>query len=285
MSCIVGEHLKKTSPILKKYYWYRYFLRVSLFSVSPHRQLRELRSSSVTGRGSARGSVGSLSPNLSSSGSPHVPNRSPAGIKRRPASFHARTSRTPRPNELKVTPFSRMLNTPTSVDSLPRLRRFTSSQTQLCSFAYLGHDEGQAGSKCQEDKKEATEPKDEEQQVEEEEGAGTAHPPTREAAKEKKGEKGEEKKQEEQVQWKQSEVLCQPVSERNQGAGASSTKAGTQERRDLVEVSLSEVKSPRGPAGGQEVMAELEVEGDTGVDGDDQKMCCGFFFKVTVVFI
>lgn len=246
-----------------------------LLSVSPHRQLRELRSSSVTGRGSTRGSVGSLSPNLSSSGSPHVPNRSPAGIKRRPASFHARTSRTPRPNELKVTPFSRMLNTPTSVDSLPRLRRFTSSQTQLCSFAYLGHDEGPACSKSQEDKEEATEPKDEEE--EEEEGAGTARHPTREAATEKDDERGEGKKR--------SEVLCQPVSERSQGTGAISVKAGTQERKDLVEVSLSEMKTPGGPVGGQEEMAEVEVEGDAGGDGDDQKMCCGFFFKVTVTLI
>lgn len=235
----------------------------------------------MTGRGSARGSVGSLSPNLSSYGSPHAPNRSPAGIKRRPASFHARTSRTPRPNELKVTPFCRMLNTPTSVDSLPRLRRFTSSQTQLCSFAYLGHDEGPAGSKSQEDKEEATEPKDEE----EEEGAGTARHPTRKAAKEKDDETGEGQKQEEQVQWKPSEVLCQPVSERSQGTGAISVKAGTQERKDLVEVSLSEVKAPGGPAGGQEEVAEVEVEGDAGGDGDDQKMCCGFFFKVTVTLI
>ncbi|KAM8838163.1 calmodulin-regulated spectrin-associated protein 2 isoform 1-T1 [Synchiropus picturatus] len=104
---------------------------------SPHRQLRELRSSSVAGRGS----VGSLSPILSSSGSNRTSNRSSSGIKRRPASFHARTPRTPRPTDLKVTPFSRMLNTPTSVDSLPRLRRFTMSQTQSSSFAYLGNEE------------------------------------------------------------------------------------------------------------------------------------------------
>uniref|UniRef100_A0AAR2LL52 CKK domain-containing protein n=1 Tax=Pygocentrus nattereri TaxID=42514 RepID=A0AAR2LL52_PYGNA len=74
--------------------------------------------------------------------SPRTTQRSPAPIKRKSASFHARTPRTPRPNELKVTPFSRMLNTPQSVDSLPRLRRFSPSQTQTSSFAYLGHDEG-----------------------------------------------------------------------------------------------------------------------------------------------
>uniref|UniRef100_H3C0Y9 Calmodulin regulated spectrin associated protein family member 2 n=1 Tax=Tetraodon nigroviridis TaxID=99883 RepID=H3C0Y9_TETNG len=131
-------------------------------------------------------------PQAAPRGSPHAPNRSPAGIKRRPASFHARTPRTPRPNDLKVTPFSRMLNPPTSVDSLPRLRRFTSSQSQLSSFAYLGHEE-------------------------------------------------------------------------------SRVKAENQDRRDLVEVPLSGLKPPEGPSSGQ------EMEGEE--DGDDQKMCCGFFFK------
>ncbi|XP_028296620.1 calmodulin-regulated spectrin-associated protein 2 isoform X3 [Gouania willdenowi] len=108
---------------------------------SPHRQLRELRSSSVSGRGCGRGSVGSLSPVLtSSSSSAHVSaSRSPAGIKRRPASFHARTPRTPRPNDVKVAPFSRMLDTPTSVDSLPRLRRFSTNQSQSSAFAYMSH--------------------------------------------------------------------------------------------------------------------------------------------------
>lgn len=236
-----------------------------------HRQLRELRSSSVTGRGSGRGSVGSLSPNLSSSGSPHAPNRSPAGIKRRPASFHARTSRTPRPNDLKVTPFSRMLNTPTSVDSLPRLRRFTSSQTQLSSFAYLGHDEGPGGSKSKV-------VKDNNEETVAKESAGTPQPSTREAAKEKE-DKREERKQAEQAQSKgevkQTEVLCQPLSE-IQGPTASRVKADPQDRRDLVEVPLSGLEPPGGPPSGQEMMGEGEVD----AGGDDQKMCCGFFFKV-----
>nr|XP_046264746.1 calmodulin-regulated spectrin-associated protein 2 isoform X2 [Scatophagus argus] len=253
---------------------------------SPHRQLRELRSSSVTGRGSGRGSVGSLSPILSSSGSPHAPNRSPAGIKRRPASFHARTPRTPRPNDLKVTPFSRMLNTPTSVDSLPRLRRFNSSQTQLSSFAYLGHDDGQAPRKNQEakDNKEST--KDKEETVAKE-SAGTPQPSTKEAAKEKEDGSQDERKQTEQArskgeakQTRSSEVLCQPVSE-IQGPKLSRVKGDSQDRRDLVEVPLSGLKPPGRPPGGQETSGEGEVEGEAGGDihGDDQKMCCGFFFK------
>ncbi|XP_041659012.1 calmodulin-regulated spectrin-associated protein 2 isoform X2 [Cheilinus undulatus] len=240
---------------------------------SPHRQLRELRSSSVTGRGSGRGSVGSLSPILSSSGSPHAPNRSPAGIKRRPASFHARTPRTPRPNDLKVTPFSRMLNTPTSVDSLPRLRRFTSSQSQLSSFSYLGHDDSSGESNNQESKddKENTEDKDE---TEARTSAGT-HQPS-EAAKEKESEKQEERKQTEQAQSqeevkqsKSSEVLCQPVSDIKAPTG-SQVKGDSQDRRDLVEVPLSGLNAQ-----------EMTEEGDAGRDAfrEDQKMCCGFFFK------
>ncbi|XP_028282916.1 calmodulin-regulated spectrin-associated protein 2 isoform X2 [Parambassis ranga] len=239
---------------------------------SPHRQLRELRSSSVTGRGSGRGSVGSLSPILSSSGSPRAANRSPAGIKRRPASFHARTPRTPRPNDLKVTPFSRMLNTPTSVDSLPRLRRFTPSQTQISSFAYLSHDEGPRQGKNQDtkDNKENTGSKE----TAEKKSAGTPQPPAKEAAKETEDERQEETRETELKgdgkQSRTSEVLCQPMSE-IQGATGSWVKADQQDRKDLVEVPLSRLKAPNGQ--GQEVAGE----GETG--GEEQKMCCGFFFK------
>ncbi|XP_029970034.1 calmodulin-regulated spectrin-associated protein 2 [Salarias fasciatus] len=212
---------------------------------SPHRQLRELRSSSVTGRGSGRASVGSLSPILSSSGSPRAPNRSSAGIKRRPASFHARTPRTPRPNDLKVTPFSRMLNTPTSVDSLPRLRRFTLSQTHSSSFAYLGQDDdpksqdGKAGKDNSDEKKKS--PGAAQEGAEGEEGAVK---PSR-----------------------TSGVVSQPLAD-VQGAASSRAKAESQDRRDLVEVPLSRLKPP-----------QLEVEPEGLNCGDEQKMCCGFFFK------
>lgn len=243
----------------------------------PHRQLRDLRSSSVTGRGSGRGSVGSLSPNLSSSGSAHAPSRSPAGIKRRPASFHARTSRTPRPNELKVTPFSRMLNPPTSVDSLPRLRRFASSQTQLSSFAYLGHNEVPGESKSQE----ATDSKEESVAKG---SAGTSQPSANKAPKE---EDEREQKQAEQTrtkgedkQTRLSEVLHQPVSE-IKGPTSSRIKGDYQDRRDLVEVPMSGLKAPGGQPGGQKMVGEVEEDTGGDVCGEDQKMCCGFFFKVS----
>uniref|UniRef100_A0A7N8WL37 Calmodulin regulated spectrin-associated protein family, member 2b n=1 Tax=Mastacembelus armatus TaxID=205130 RepID=A0A7N8WL37_9TELE len=225
---------------------------------------------SVTGRGSGRGSVGSLSPILSSSGSPRAPNHSPAGIKRRPASFHARTPRTPRPNDLKVTPFSRMLNTPTSVDSLPRLRRFTPSQTQLSSFAYLGHSEGTMESKSQEVRDNKKTAKDKEETVSRK-SAGTSQAPTEEAAKVKENQ--ERHKESDVKQSGTSEVLCQPVSE-IQGAAGNRIKGDPQDRRDLVEVPLSGLKPPSGHS------QERTGEGETGDSyGDEQKMCCGFFFK------
>ncbi|KAM9323288.1 calmodulin-regulated spectrin-associated protein 2 [Pholidichthys leucotaenia] len=235
---------------------------------SPHRQLRELRSSSVTGRGSGRGSVGSLSPILTSSGSPRAPNRSPAGIKRRPASFHARTPRTPRPNDLKVTPFSRMLNTPTSVDSLPRLRRFTPTQTQLSSFAYLGHDE-ESGESKNEDPKDNKDNGEHKEETAVKMSAGT--PNTKEASKKKEEERKELKR--EVKQSRTSEVLCQPVSETH--GATERPKVDPQDRRDLVEVPLSRLKPPDGR--GQEATEEGQAGGDACCD--DQKMCCGFFFK------
>lgn len=232
---------------------------------SPHRQLRELRSSSVTGRGSGRGSVGSLSPILSSSGSPRAPNRSPAGIKRRPASFHARTPRTPRPNDLKVPPLSRMLNTPTSVDSLPRLRRFNSSQTQQSSFAYLGHDEGLKERHNQDLKDEKDDPKTKEKTA--------AKTSDEEEAKEKINKQIKDRT-EFKDESKTSEVFCQPVSE-IKGGVVSQSQDETQERKDLVDVPLSRLKPP----GGQGPPTKEEGEKGEETFGDDQKMCCGFFFK------
>ncbi|XP_061551285.1 calmodulin-regulated spectrin-associated protein 2 isoform X3 [Phycodurus eques] len=225
---------------------------------SPHRQLRELRSSSVTGRGSTRGSVGSLSPILSSSGSANSVSRPAAGLKRRPASFHARTPRIPRPNDLKISPINRMLNTPTSVDSLPRLRRFTSSQTHTSAFAYLSYDEGSWNSKSPKTKESKENTKDKEEMVEKK-SAGTPQPP---AAKEKEeGSEGPEETPLRNEQSRTSEVLCQPMSE------VQGNKI-LQDKRELVEVTLSGIWP-----------AESQAEETTGETGEDQKMCCGFFFK------
>nr|XP_061795074.1 calmodulin-regulated spectrin-associated protein 2-like [Nerophis lumbriciformis] len=225
---------------------------------SPHRQLRELRSSSVTGRGSTRGSVGSLSPILSSSGSANPISRPSTGLKRRPASFHARTPRTPRPTDLKITPINRMLNTPTSVDSLPRLRRFTSSQTHTSSFAYLSADEGSADSKSSETKQREENTKDE-NEITEKKSAGTLQPTAAKETEEESAEQEESLLREEQPRT--SEVLRQPRSE-------TEGSKQPQDKRELVEVTLSGSWPP-----------ESEAQEAGGETGEDQKMCCGFFFK------
>uniref|UniRef100_A0A4W5QE89 Calmodulin regulated spectrin-associated protein family, member 2a n=1 Tax=Hucho hucho TaxID=62062 RepID=A0A4W5QE89_9TELE len=82
-------------------------------------------------RTSARSS-GSPSP----ADSPRSAHRSPTSIRRKSASFHSRNPRTPRPSELKLAPYNRCLTAPQSVDSLPRLRRF--SPFQPMAFAYMG---------------------------------------------------------------------------------------------------------------------------------------------------
>uniref|UniRef100_UPI0037E8A5E6 calmodulin-regulated spectrin-associated protein 2a n=1 Tax=Semicossyphus pulcher TaxID=241346 RepID=UPI0037E8A5E6 len=70
--------------------------------------------------------------------SPRSTHRSPTSIKRKSASFHSRNPRTVRPNELKLAPYNRVLTAPQSVDSIPRLRRFSPCQPLASSFVYMG---------------------------------------------------------------------------------------------------------------------------------------------------
>ncbi|XP_041647180.1 calmodulin-regulated spectrin-associated protein 2a isoform X3 [Cheilinus undulatus] len=70
--------------------------------------------------------------------SPRSTHRSPTSIKRKSASFHSRNPRTVRPNELKLAPYNRVLTAPQSVDSIPRLRRFSPCQPSACSLVYMG---------------------------------------------------------------------------------------------------------------------------------------------------
>lgn len=162
-----------------------------------------------------------------------------------------------------------MLNPPTSVDSLPRLRRFTSSQCQQSSFAYLGNEER------------PREKKDSNEEPAAQETAGTSQ-----LNQENKGEDEDEPNQTararskgEDKQRRSAEVLQQPLPEKRRPT-SSRVKAEDQDRRDLVEVPLSALKPPEGSSSGLEM--EGEEDGDGG--GDDQKMCCGFFFKVTKNF-
>lgn len=160
-----------------------------------------------------------------------------------------------------------MLNTPTSVDSLPRLRRFTSSQSQLSSFAYLGNETSSGEKKDRKEGKAA------------DESAGTSHPS---ADQHNKAECENERNQTarprskgEDKSRRSEEVLHQPLPEYKRPT-SSQVKAENQDRRDLVEVPLSELKPPERSSSGQEM--DGEEDGDAG--GDDQKLCCGFFFKV-----
>ncbi len=70
--------------------------------------------------------------------SPRTTHRSPTSIKRKSASFHSRNPRTARPSELKLAPYNRVLTAPQSVDSIPRLRRFSPCQPLASSFVYMG---------------------------------------------------------------------------------------------------------------------------------------------------
>ncbi|RXN05301.1 calmodulin-regulated spectrin-associated 2-like protein [Labeo rohita] len=229
---------------------------------SPRKQLRELRSSSVVGRGS----VGSLSPILSSTGSPRTTHRSPSTIKRKSASFHARTPRTPRPSELKVTPFSRMLNTPQSVDSLPRLRRFLSSQSQSSSFAYLGHDEGPSNDDhTAREKPCKQEPKDAQK--------ADANSLSAQVNKKQEEEKQDSGKSNKITSAPTSKVLSQPTMDHSAG-----NEEESHEKKDLIEVPLSVLKPLDGH--GLESRRETEDGPESGPESrPDQKMCCGFFYR------
>uniref|UniRef100_A0A672KC82 Calponin-homology (CH) domain-containing protein n=1 Tax=Sinocyclocheilus grahami TaxID=75366 RepID=A0A672KC82_SINGR len=255
---------------------------------SPQKQVRELR-------GSGARSSGSPSP----ADSPRATHGSPTNLKRKSASFHSKTPRTPRPSELKITPFNRVLTVPQSVDSIPRLRRFSPSQSVPCSFSYLGKKKKPPSGA------EATD-KDIEQGLESlsiECSAGTITSPTKETQQavtedadlslKDPVDRGEESKMEnkpteEREQLKEptnaikpavessvSEVLSQIVMETVIVTPTEPVDITHQTNKNLIEVPLSVLKPLDGQA--------LEEEGEKETSGenldDDQKMCCGFFFK------
>ncbi|XP_041126117.1 calmodulin-regulated spectrin-associated protein 2-like isoform X2 [Polyodon spathula] len=235
---------------------------------SPQKQVRELRSTSR--------STGSLSPVLSSAGeSPRTSHRSPQPITRKSASFHSKTPRTQRPTELKITPFNRVLTSPQSVDSLPRLRRFSPSQVQTKSFVHFGDDHAPNSESESRDQYSVQEPKPADSATEQSSEMGEAHEQL--PAKEEREEK--EKEQVKPLESTVSEVLSQPVKE------TFILTPNTENPREpigqntktvsLIEVPLSVLK----PLEGQvlEEAGEGERAGD--IYYDDQKMCCGFFFK------
>uniref|UniRef100_A0A673ZKZ0 Calmodulin regulated spectrin-associated protein family, member 2a n=1 Tax=Salmo trutta TaxID=8032 RepID=A0A673ZKZ0_SALTR len=198
--------------------------------------------------------------------SPRSAHRSPTSIKRKSASFHSRNPRTPRPSELKLAPYNRCLTAPQSVDSLPRLRRF--SPFQPMAFAYMGEKPpGQTTETEDKDRDRDTEP--------------LLSPETEAGTEEHEEMEVEEKKQVKMDELKPiivstvSEVLAQPVKETftvtpTETPLISDLFGGA--RSNLIEVPLYVLKPLEGE--GMEESGDME-----GTYGDDEKMSCGFFFK------
>ncbi|KFO72404.1 Calmodulin-regulated spectrin-associated protein 2 [Cuculus canorus] len=232
---------------------------------SPQKQIRDFKSSSKQ--------MGAPSPVTPfSQESPRSTHQSPQSSNRKNASFHIKMQRTPRPNELKITPLNRTLTAPRSVDSLPRLRRFSPSQVpiQTRSFVCFGDD-----------------------------GEHTGEPPlkenvlkeaklTEEAAKEegpkslKQSEQKLEEKEMKPIESTVSEVLSQPITEtvcltpNEDQLRQPVLPTPTPKTANLIEVSLSDLKPPDKT----EVSVEkYDGESDREQFEDDQKVCCGFFFK------
>ncbi|NXX69088.1 CAMP2 protein, partial [Spizella passerina] len=232
---------------------------------SPQKQIREFKSSSRQG-----GTPAPVAP--FSQESPRSTHQSPQSSNRKNASFHIKMQRTPRPNELKITPLNRTLTAPRSVDSLPRLRRFSPSQVpiQTRSFVCFG-DDGEHVSEPQLKGNLSKEVK-----------------PTEEVAKEegpklpKQGEQKLEEKEIKPIESNVSEVLSQPITEtvcltpNEDQLNQPILPPPAPKTANLIEVSLSDLKPPEK----SEVSVEkYEGESDREQFEDDQKVCCGFFFK------
>ncbi|XP_075278408.1 calmodulin-regulated spectrin-associated protein 2 isoform X3 [Opisthocomus hoazin] len=231
---------------------------------SPQKQIRDFKSSPRQ--------MGTPSPIAPfSQESPRSTHQSPQSSNRKNASFHIKMQRTPRPNELKIAPLNRTLTAPRSVDSLPRLRRFSPSQVpiQTRSFVCFGDDGEYIG-----------EPQLRGNLLKEVK-------PTEEVAKEgpellKQCEQKLEEKEIKPIESSVSEVLSQPITETvcltpNEDQLSQPILATPAPKTaNLIEVSLSDLKPPEK----NEVSVEkYEGESDREQFEDDQKVCCGFFFK------
>ncbi|XP_027521896.1 calmodulin-regulated spectrin-associated protein 2 isoform X2 [Corapipo altera] len=231
---------------------------------SPQKQIRDFKSSRQVGTPSAVAPF--------SQESPRSTHQSPQSSNRKNASFHIKMQRTPRPNELKITPLNRTLTAPRSVDSLPRLRRFSPSQVpiQTRSFVCFG-DDGERVSEPQLKGNLLKEAKSTEE-VAKEEG------PKLPNQCEQKGEEKEIKPIESNV----SEVLSQPITEtvcltpNEDQLNQPILPPPAPKTANLIEVSLSDLKPPEKSEASVE---KYEGESDREQFEDDQKVCCGFFFK------
>ncbi|CAI5685117.1 unnamed protein product [Oreochromis niloticus] len=241
--------------------------------------------------------------------SPRSTHRSPTSIKRKSASFHSRNPRTARPSELKLAPYSRVLTAPQSVDSIPRLRRFSPCQPLASSFVYMGEkpatanletvapvaDEnkethsllsperelvGIAGSPCSSPKLQ-----NKKEQSEVGTNAQTQETEAPHQSKTTDTETDYQKVQKSDVELKPTlestfpEVLAHPVVETFTVMPTEipfQSELSGQAKSSLIEVPLSVVKPLEDPT----LDDSLEMqEGDAEGLDDEQKLCRGFFFK------
>ncbi|XP_068096188.1 calmodulin-regulated spectrin-associated protein 2 isoform X2 [Hyperolius riggenbachi] len=197
--------------------------------------------------------------------SPRQTHRSPQTSVKRTVSFSAKPQRTPRPNELKITPLNRTLTPPQSVDSLPRLRRFSPSQIQTRSFVYFGDDK-KPGIQDQESKEDMETASYISRS--EDSGKGLWSDQVSEKVP------GVEKKP---IESSVSEVLSQPIIETvcvtPNNETFSQRSLSSSKNASLIEVPLSKLQPPN------EVPEKNEVETEKDLTTEDQKVCCGFFFK------
>ncbi|XP_040119165.1 calmodulin-regulated spectrin-associated protein 2 isoform X2 [Oryx dammah] len=204
--------------------------------------------------------------------SPHRPARdtprpahpSPQAAPRKSASFSVKNQRTPRPSELKITPLHRTLTPPRSVDSLPRLRRFSPSQVpiQTRSFVCLGDD----GEPRPQESGRKDGAKEEE---------GSAGPPEHGEARPAPSAtpEGPAAPASEVAHPAPSE---DPPSQPVQLPSKPSVPPAAPKSANLIEVSLSDLKPPEKA----DVSVEkYDGESDKEQADEDQKVCCGFFFK------
>ncbi|XP_068445647.1 calmodulin-regulated spectrin-associated protein 2a isoform X3 [Clinocottus analis] len=210
--------------------------------------------------------------------SPRSTHRSPTSIKRKSASFHSRNPRAVRPNELKLAPFSRVLTAPQSVDSIPRLRRFSPCKPSAGSFVYMGEisvaaDPDAAGADGDKNK-EAEALLSPEREID---SMSVADPPSGKTEQTDSAQKsvGDLKPMTSSF----PEVLAHPVVETFTVTPTEippRPEASGQVKSSLIEVPLSVVKT----------LEDLTLDGGSETQPDDaegpeheQKMSRGFFFK------
>ncbi|XP_059196774.1 calmodulin-regulated spectrin-associated protein 2a isoform X2 [Centropristis striata] len=219
--------------------------------------------------------------------SPRSTHRSPTSIKRKSASFHSRNPRTARPSELKLAPYNRVLTAPQSVDSIPRLRRFSPCQPLASSFVYMGDQPATANPEtvaADGDKNKETEsllsPEREIASI------CVAHSPPSSPNLKNKSEQTEADSVQEPVsnlkptiETSFPEVLAHPVVETFTVSPTDippQPEASGEVKSALIEVPLSVVK----PLEDLTLDDDLEMQqGDEEDPDHEQKICRGFFFK------